>query len=123
GQNLRRLAAVPVGHPAPAHTGKENDQIGSDANLADRARRQFQVDLQVRWEQYVDRIIENEAAGHEPAGVQRVEDHAAFEDADERRPDLARLGALETAVLDPDLRLLDKDADIKHRQGRQHADP
>jgi hypothetical protein len=53
---------------------------------------------------------------------QRVTEQAPLEDLDERDANLAVLGALQPAVLDPDRRFFDKAADIDDRQRRQYTD-
>ena len=70
---------VPIRHKAPAYTGEEGDEIGGDADLADRPRRQLEVDLEMRREENGDRVVGDERARHPPASVQGVAEHTAPE--------------------------------------------
>jgi hypothetical protein len=83
----------------------------------------MQVMLQMRREQRVDRIIGDEPGRAKPARHKCVAKHAGHEDFEERHPDLALLGALQSAVLQPDRGLFDEEADVDEGQCRQNADP
>src|SRR6516225_22777 len=77
----------------------------------------------MRRKQCIDRVVGDKAGSLEPARSQRIAEYTSLEDRDQRRLNLALLGALAMAVLNPDLGLFDEVAHIDDRQSRQHADP
>src|SRR6516164_1004400 len=63
----------------------------------------------------IDRVIGDKPGALEPTGVEHVANNPALEDRGERHLDVPVFRLLQPLVLDPDLRLLDEEADVDDR--------
>src|SRR6516225_11208029 len=112
-----------VCRPTPPTHRQKPDEVREREGRRDQARAEVQILLEMRGEERVDRVVDDEGARYPPAGHERVEEEAALEDADERHADFTFLLALQPSVLHPNRRLLDELAHIEDRERREDADP